>query len=109
MKKNLVTQLARVSRKPIRSVHFRDRFQLDLFDFCKLRKRDPFDVLMCWVLVIKDHATGLVYLCALPRKHPNLVAYTLQEIFVIIIDFPKIFCTDNGKEFTTNLLSFFAR
>jgi hypothetical protein len=101
-KKNPVTQPARGSRKPIRSVHFRDRFQIDLIDFCKLRKRDPFGVLMYWVLVIKDNATELVYLCALPRKHPNLVAYKLQEIFGII-GFPKIFYTDNGKEFTAKV------
>jgi hypothetical protein len=103
MKKNPVTQPARGSRKPIRSVHFRDRFQIDLIDFCKLRKRDPFGVLICWVLVIKDHATGLVYLCALPRKHPSIVAYKLQEIFGFI-GFPKIFHTDNGKEFTAKVV-----
>jgi hypothetical protein len=68
MKKNPVTQPARGSRKPIRSVHFRDRFHIDLIDFCKLRKRDPFGVFMCWVLVIKDHATGLVYLTVCSTK-----------------------------------------
>ncbi len=99
MKKNPMIQPARGSRKPIQSRNFRDRFQINLIDFCKLRKRDPFGVLMCWVLVIKDHATGLIYLCALPRKHPHLVVYKLQEIFAII-GFPKIFQTDNGKEFT---------
>ncbi len=71
--------------------------------FCKLRKRDPFGVLMRWVLVIKDHATGLIYLCALSRKCPYLVAYKLQEIFGII-GFPKIFHTDNEKDFTTKLV-----
>ncbi len=53
--------------------------------------------------MIKGHATGLVYLCALPRKHPNLVAYKLQEIFGII-GFPKIFHTDNWKEFTVKIV-----
>jgi hypothetical protein len=57
-----------------------------------------FVVLMCWVLVIEDHAIGLVYLCALPRKHPNLVAYKLQEIFGVI-GIPKIFHTDNRNGF----------
>jgi hypothetical protein len=103
MKKNPMTQPAKGSRKPIRNVHCRDRFQIDLIDFCKLRKRNHFGVLMRWVLVIKDHATGLVYLCALPMKHPNLVAYKLQEIFGII-GFLKIFHTDNGKEFTTKVV-----
>jgi hypothetical protein len=54
---------------------------------------------MHWVLTIKDHATGLMYLCALPRKRPDLVAYKLQEIFGVI-GYPKIFHTNNGKEFT---------
>jgi len=54
---------------------------------------------MRWVLTIKDHATGLMYLCALPRKRPDLIAYKLQETFGLI-GYPKIFHTDNGKEFT---------
>jgi hypothetical protein len=103
IKKNPMTQPTMGSRKPIRGVHFRDRFRIDLIEFCKLRKRDPFGVLMHWVLVIKDHATGLVYLCALPRKRPNLVAYKLQEIFGIT-GFPKIFYTDNGKDFTAKVV-----
>ncbi len=68
-----------------------------------LRKHDPFSVLMHWVLTIKDHATGLVYLCTLPQKHLDLVAYKLQEIFGVI-GYPKIFHTDNGKEFTAKLI-----
>jgi transposase InsO family protein len=54
-------------------------------------------------MTLKDHATGLTYLCALPRKRPNLVAYKLQEIFGLI-GYPKIFHTDNGKEFTAKLI-----
>jgi hypothetical protein len=52
--------------------------------FSKLRKRDPFGVLMHWILTLKDHATALVYLCPLPRKRGKLIAYKLQEIFGII-------------------------
>jgi transposase InsO family protein len=58
---------------------------------------------MRWVMTLKDHATGLTYCCALPRKRPNLVAYKLQEIFGVI-GYPKIFHTDNGKEFTAKLI-----
>jgi hypothetical protein len=47
----------------------------------KLRKRNPFDVLVWWMMTVKDHATGLVYLTALPRKKAESVAYKLQEIF----------------------------
>ena len=96
MKKNPITQQAKGSRKPIRSRRYRDRFQIDLIDFRKLRKRDPFGVLMRWVMTIKDHSTGLTYLCALPRKRPHLIVYKLQEIFEII-GYPKIFHTDNGE------------
>ncbi len=55
------------------------------------------------MLTIKDHATRLMYLCALPQKRPDLVAYKLQEIFGVI-GYPKIFYTDNGKEFTAKLI-----
>jgi hypothetical protein len=100
MKKNPITQPAKGSRKPIKSRRYRDRFQIDLIDFRKLRKRDPFGVLMHWVMTLKDHATGL---CALPRKRPHLIAYKLQEIFGII-GYPKIFHTDNRKEFTAKVV-----
>ncbi len=72
-------------------------------DFCKLRKRELFGVLMHWILTLKDHATSLVYLCALPRQRANLIAYKLQEIFGII-GYPMIFHIDNGKEFTAKVV-----
>ena len=99
MRKNPVPKKLRGSIKPIFSKNFRDRFQVDLIDFRRLRKRDPFGVLMRWVMTLKDHATGLTFICALPRKQAHLVAYKLQEIFGLI-GYPKIFHTDNGKEFT---------
>jgi hypothetical protein len=58
---------------------------------------------MCWILTLKDHATALVYLCAVPRKRANLIAYKLQEIFGII-GYSKIFHTDNEKEFTAKVV-----
>ena len=103
MKKNPVTKNEKDSRKPIFSKNWRDRFQVDLVDFRKLRKRDPFGVLMRWVMSLKDHASKLTYISALPRKRPKLVAYKLQEIFGLI-GYPKIFHTDNGKEFTAKLI-----
>jgi hypothetical protein len=97
-KKNPVGNVQKDSRKPIMLMNSQSRFELDLMDFCKLRKRDPFGVLMCWILTLKDHATALVYLCALPRKRGNLIAYKLHEIFGII-RYPMIFHTNNSKEF----------
>jgi transposase InsO family protein len=102
-KKNPATKPTKGSRKPIKSKTFRERFQFDLIDFCKLRKRDPFGVLMRWILVIKDHATGFIYLCALPRKQANLVACKLEEIFGVI-GYPKIMHSDNGKEFRAKIV-----
>ena len=92
------TKVQKGSRKPIRSRSFREHFQINLIDFRKLCKRDPFGVLMRWILTVKDHATGFVYLCALPRKLPSLVAYPLQEIFGVM-GYPLILHTNNGKEF----------
>ncbi len=77
-------------------------------DFCKLRKRNPFGVLMHWNLTLKDHATALVYLCTLPRKRANLIAYKLQEMFGII-GYPMIFHTDNRKDFTAKVVLEFLR
>ena len=95
-KKNPVGNTQKGSRKPIMLLNWRSRFELDLMDFSKLRKRDPFVVLMSWILTLKDNATSLVHLCMLPRKRANLIAYKLQEIFGII-GYPMIFHTDNGK------------
>jgi transposase InsO family protein len=108
MKKNRVSRNEKGGRKPIISKTFRDRFQLDLINFRKLRKRNPFGVFTQWVLTIKDHATRLMYLCALPWKRPDLIAYKLQEIFGLI-GYPKIFHTDNGKEFTAKSFLKFLR
>ena len=108
MKKNPVTKNEKGSQKPIFSKKWRDRFQVDLVDFRKLRKRDPFGVLMRWMMSLKDKATRLTYICALPRKRPKLVAYKLQEIFGLI-GYPKIFHIDNGKEFTSKLILEFLR
>ncbi len=102
-KKNPVGNVQKGSRKPITSLNWQSRFELDLMDFHKLRKRDPFGVLMRWILTLKDHATALVYRCVLPKKRTNLIAYKLQEIFGII-GYPKIFHTDNGKEFMAKVV-----
>ena len=59
-------------------------------------------------MTLKDYATGLIHICALPRKRPDLIAYKLLEIFGLI-GYPKIFHTDNGKEFTAKLILQFLR
>jgi hypothetical protein len=54
-------------------------------------------------LVIKDHATGFIFLSALPSKQANLVAYKLQEIFGVI-GYLKIMHSDNQKEFRAKIV-----
>ena len=46
MKKNPTVTAMKGSRKPIWSNGFWDRYQIDLIDFHKMRKRDTFGVLM---------------------------------------------------------------
>jgi hypothetical protein len=58
---------------------------------------------MWWIMTAKDHSTGFIYLTAPPRKRAKCVAYKLQEFFGVI-GFPKIFHTDNGKEFTAKVV-----
>ncbi len=103
MKKNPTVTAMKGSRKPIRSNGFRDQYQVDLIDFRKMRKRDPFGELMRWVVTIKDHCTGFTHISAIPRKTARYVAHHLQEFFGLV-GYPSIFHTDNGKEFTARLI-----
>ncbi len=68
-------QMRKAAKKPNFSKNSQDRFQIDLIDLRKLKKRDPFGVLMCRVMTLKDHATGLIHICALPKKRPDLIAF----------------------------------
>ena len=108
MKKNPTVTATKGSSKPIRSNGFRDRFQIDLIDFRKMRKRDPFGVLMQWIVTIKDHSTGVTHVSAIPLKKARFVAHRLQEVFGMI-GYPSIFHTDNGKEFTARRILNFLR
>lgn len=87
--------------KPIVSHAFRDRFQVDLIDMRKRRKRNVYSVMMRWIMTVKDHSTGMTYLAALPVKQAKCVAYELDLLFGLI-GYPSIFHTDNGTEFTAN-------
>lgn len=96
--KNPTIKTVKGSRKPIKSRLFRERFQIDLIDMRKLRKRNPYGVLMRWIITIKDHATGYTMIDCIPRKKARFVAHVLQSFFGHI-GYPFIFHTDNGKEF----------
>jgi hypothetical protein len=80
------------AKKPILSSEFRDRIQVDLIDMRAMRKKDVYGNMQRWIMTIKDHSTGLVYLCALPRKKAIYVAAELEKYFGLI-GFPEIFHT----------------
>jgi transposase InsO family protein len=47
----------------------------------------------------KDHFTGFTGFFAIPKKEATFVVHRLEQFFAII-GYPKLFHTDNGKEFT---------
>ena len=86
--------------KPITSYKFRDRFQVDFVDFRYNPKMNVYKVTMRWLLVVKDHFTGLTYLAAIPKKRVSFVAHELCVMFGLC-GYPSILHTDNGTEFTS--------
>jgi hypothetical protein len=69
------------ARKPIISSEFCDRFQVNLIDMRTMRRKDVYIVMQHWVMTLKDHSTGLVYLAALTRKTAEFVAAELERYF----------------------------
>jgi hypothetical protein len=57
-----------------------------------MRKKDVYGNIQRWIMTVKDHSTGLVYLCALPRKKAIYVAAELEKYFGLI-GYPEIFHT----------------
>ena len=51
-------------------------------------------------MMCKDHFSGFVWLCALPREEAAAVPNELDILFTDVV-YPQIFHTDDGKEFTT--------
>jgi hypothetical protein len=80
------------AKKPIISSEFCDRFQVDLIDMRTMRKKDLYGVMQCWIMTVKDHSTGLVYLTALPGKTAMFVAAELKKYFAFV-GYPHIFHT----------------
>jgi hypothetical protein len=80
------------AKKPILSSEFRDCVQVDLIDMRSMRKRDVYGRMQCWIMTIKDHSTGLVYLCSLLQKKAAYVASELEKYFGFI-GYPEIFHT----------------
>ncbi len=78
------------AKKPILSSEFRNCFQVDLIDMRTMRKRDVYGQMQRWIMTVKDHLTGLVYLCTLPWRKAKFVAAELEKFFGFI-GYPKIF------------------
>jgi hypothetical protein len=49
-----------------------------------MRKRDVYGQMQRWIMTVKEHSTGLVYLCALPRKRAAFVAVELEKFFGLV-------------------------
>jgi hypothetical protein len=80
------------AKKPILSSEFRDRIQVDLIDMRAMRKKDVYGNMQRWIMTVKDHSTGLVYLCVLPQKKAIFVAVELEKFFGLM-GYPEIFHT----------------
>ena len=91
------------AKKPIHSTNWRDRFQVDLIDMRKFAQRDIYGIVQRWIIVLKDHFSGLTYITSIPRKRAKYVAHELNKIFGLI-GYPNVFHTDNGKEFTAKVV-----
>jgi hypothetical protein len=80
-------------KKPILSSEFCNCFQVDLIDMRTMRKkRDVYGQMQRWIMTVKDHSTGLVYLCALPQTKAAFVAAKLEKVFGFV-GYPEIFHT----------------
>ena len=90
--KNSGIQKKKGARKPIISSEFRDRFQVDLIDMRTIRRRNVYGHMQRWIMTVKDHSTGFIYLVALPRKMAKFVAAELEKYFGLV-GYPSIFHT----------------
>jgi len=88
--KNSGIEKKKGARKPIISSKFQDRFQVNLIDMQTIRRRDVYGNMMRWIMTVKDHSTGLIYLVALPRKMAKYVAAELEKYFGFV-GYPTIF------------------
>jgi hypothetical protein len=53
-------------------------------------KNEVYGVMQRWIMTIKDHSTGLVYLATLPNKTAVFVANKLEKYFGFV-GYPHIF------------------
>jgi hypothetical protein len=92
MEKQLTAPPRKGTKNSIIFSEFCDHFQVNLIDIRTMRKKDVYGVIQHWIMTIKDHSTGLVYLAELPRKTAKFVAAELEKYFGFI-RYPHIFNT----------------
>ncbi|CAF3436338.1 unnamed protein product [Rotaria socialis] len=87
-----------ISGKPIVSIGFLTRLQVDLIDMRSV-SYDGFN----FIMHAKDHFTKFTWLYALPSKEAIHVANNLRNMFYTFGP-PKILQSDNGKEFVAKII-----
>ena len=55
--------------KPITSLSFRDRFQVDLVDMRCRRMKNIYRIVMRWIVTLKYHCTRIAWHACIPQKH----------------------------------------
>ncbi|CAF0723680.1 unnamed protein product [Adineta steineri] len=87
-----------ISGKPIVSLGFLTRLQVDLIDMRSVSYN-----IYNFIMHAKDHFTKFSWLYALPSKEAINVANNLRNIFYTF-GLPKILQSDNGKEFVAKII-----
>ena len=93
------SELSKLVIKPVRSSDFNSRGQVDLIDYQSVPDND-----YKWVLHYQDHFTKFSILRPLKTKTAAEVAYNILDI-VMILGAPLILQSDNGREFTANIIT----
>jgi hypothetical protein len=91
------SELSKLVIKPVRSSDFSSRGQVDLIDYQSVP-----DSGYKWVN--QNHFTKFSILRPLKSKTAAEVAYNLLDIF-LILGAPMILQSDNGREFTANIIT----
>jgi hypothetical protein len=61
-----------------------------------MRKKDVYGVMQRWIMTVKNHSTGLVYLAALSKRPAVFVAAKLKTYFGFV-GYPHIFHTGTSN------------
>ena len=85
--------------KPIYAPHFRDCFQVDFLDMQNNPQKNIYKVEMKWIMCVEDHASGFIWLKALPSKCTDFVGFELYNIFSNV-GYPLILHIDDCQDYT---------